>query len=336
MSENALMTVKNLKVYFPVGKKGIFHRQQKMVKAVDDVSLSIFPHETLGLVGESGCGKSTFGRSLLRLTEPTFGTITYDNQDIISLNKEQMRQMRQKLQMIFQDPYATLNPRMTVSEIIRSPLDAFQIGSKEERMEKTRTMLKLVGLNEKQLDRYPHEFSGGQRQRIVIARALVLNPEFIVCDEPVSALDVSVRSQVLNLMKELQDKLHFTYLFISHDLSVVRHISTRVAVMYLGKMMELADTETLYSNPKHPYTKALLSAIPIADPTVKRERIILSGDVPNPISPPKGCRFCTRCKEAVAECFEQEPKLREVGMNHFVACHQYGKTGIEYEQRKEL
>lgn len=320
MNRETCIQVEGLKTYFPV-KKNLNPSRSEVVKAVDDVSLKISRQETLGLVGESGCGKSTLGRTMLRLIEPTEGKILYGGEDLLAYDKNKMRQMRKHLQIVFQDPYASLNPRMTVLEIIRSPLDVFHVGTSKERQQRVLEMMGRVGLNEKQLYRYPHEFSGGQLQRMVIARALVLNPEFVVCDEPVSALDVSVRSQVLNLMKELQRELKLTYLFISHDLSVVRHISDRVAVMYLGKIVELADKDELFARPLHPYTKALISAIPIPDVNVRRERIVLSGDVPSPIHPPAGCRFHTRCRFADEKCRRSEPQLREVGKDHFAACH---------------
>lgn len=293
----------------------------KVVHAVDSIDLSVFQGETLGVVGESGCGKSTLGRSILRLINPTAGQILYHGEDIIGFSKEDMRQMRRNMQLIFQDPYASLNPRMTVLELIKAPLDAFGIGSGEERNRKVREIMELVGMPENMMNRYPHEFSGGQRQRIVIARALVLDPEFVVCDEPVSALDVSVRAQVLNLIQDLQKKKKLTYLFISHDLSVVKYISDRIAVMYLGRIVEIADKDTLYSSPQHPYTKALLSAIPIPDVDIKMKREILTGDVPNPINPPNGCYFHTRCKYAEKRCMQETAPLRDIGDGHFVACH---------------
>jgi oligopeptide/dipeptide ABC transporter ATP-binding protein len=318
MENNVLIKVNDLRTHF-TEKRALF-RDKRVVKAVDGVTFDIRRRETLGLVGESGCGKSTIGRTILRLIEPTSGSIIYDGDDLLIYNKEQMRSQRKLMQIIFQDPYATLNPRMTVLEIVRSPLDVFHEGTAEERMAKVLRIIELVGLNKQQLYRYPHEFSGGQRQRIVIARALVLDPEFIVCDEPVSALDVSVRSQVLNLMKNIQKELNLTYLFISHDLSVVRYFCNRIAVMYLGKIVEITDTERLFENPLHPYTRALLSAIPIPDPAVLRKRIILSGEVPSPLNPPSGCRFRTRCKIVEDRCSIEEPTLVEVEKKHFVSC----------------
>lgn len=321
MSENkeVLIKIEDVKKYF--NASNAFGNKKGQVHAVDDINLDIYKGETLGLVGESGCGKSTLGRTILRLTDATDGTIYFKDQDINKLKREPLRQMRKHMQMIFQDPYSSLNPRMTVMEIIRSPLDAFDIGTKEERDQKVLDIMEKVGLGKQFLFRYPHEFSGGQRQRVVIAKALILNPDFVVADEPVSALDVSVRSQILNLMKELQEELDFTCLFISHDLSVVKHISNRVAVMYLGKIVELADKNELYDNPLHPYTKALLSAIPIPDATVKVKRQILSGDVPSPYDPPSGCHFHTRCPYATERCSTECPKLRDMGDGHFVACH---------------
>ena len=288
---------------------------------MDSVDLTIYEGETIGVVGESGCGKSTLGRCILQLIRPTAGNVLYRGEDITKLNKEQMRQMRRKMQLIFQDPYASLNPRMTVLELIMAPLEAFGIGTMEERVKRVKEIMELVGMPENMMNRYPHEFSGGQRQRIVIARALVLNPEFVVCDEPVSALDVSVRAQVLNLIQELKKKKHLTYMFISHDLSVVKYISDRIAVMYLGRIVEIAEKNELYNNPQHPYTKALLSAIPIPDVDNKMKREILTGDVPSPLNPPSGCYFHTRCKYATERCKTECPALHDVGNGHMVACH---------------
>lgn len=320
MSEE-LIKIQGLKKYF--NASNAFGASKGKVYAVDDINLDIYKGETIGLVGESGCGKSTLGRTILRLTDATEGTIFFEGKDINALKKEELRQMRKSMQMIFQDPYSSLNPRMTVMEIIRSPLDAFNIGTKEEREAKVLEIMEKVGLGKQHLFRYPHEFSGGQRQRVVIAKALILNPEFVVADEPVSALDVSVRSQILNLMKELQSEFNFTCMFISHDLSVVKHISNRVAVMYLGKIVEITDKKELYDNPCHPYTKALLSAIPIPDATVKVQRQILTGDVPSPYNPPSGCRFHTRCPYATEQCKTETPALHDIGNNHVVACHLY-------------
>ena len=322
MSEDkkVLLEVQKVKKEF-VTSKSLTGKPLKIVHAVDSVDLTIYEGETIGVVGESGCGKSTLGRCILQLIRPTAGNVLYRGEDITKLNKEQMRQMRRKMQLIFQDPYASLNPRMTVLELIMAPLEAFGIGTMEERVQRVKEIMELVGMPENMMNRYPHEFSGGQRQRIVIARALVLNPEFVVCDEPVSALDVSVRAQVLNLIQELKKKKHLTYMFISHDLSVVKYISDRIAVMYLGRIVELAEKNELYNNPQHPYTKALLSAIPIPDVDNKMKREILTGDVPSPLNPPSGCYFHTRCKYATERCKTECPALHDVGNGHMVACH---------------
>ena len=320
MSDNVLLSVKHLTKNY-VSKKSFFGKPLSYVHAVDDVSLDIFRGETLGIVGESGCGKSTLGRSILRLIEPTSGELIYNGKDLRGLNKEEMREMRKKLQLIFQDPYASLNPRMTVLDLIKAPLDVFNIGTHDERIERVLEMMKLVGLTEEQMNRYPHEFSGGQRQRIVIARAIILSPEFVVCDEPVSALDVSVRAQVLNLLKELQAKRNLTYMFISHDLSVVKYISDRIAVMYLGRVVELATKDALYDTPLHPYTKALLEAIPLPEVGRKRSGMQLEGDVPSPINPPSGCYFHTRCPYAKDICSKEKPELKESTPGHWCACH---------------
>ena len=315
-----LMTAENLTKHFPI-KGGLTKRTVNYVKAVDDVSFDIYKGETLGLVGESGCGKTTTGRTLIRLMEPTSGKVWYRDKDIFELSKKEMRQLRKEIQIIFQDPFGSLNPSLKVKEIIEEPLIAHRVGSKAERLERVKQLMDVVGLNEEQLDRFPHEFSGGQRQRISIARALALNPKLIVCDEAVSALDVSIQSQILNLLEELQDKFGLTYLFISHDLSVVNHISDRVGVMYLGKIVELGDVDTLFESPAHPYTQSLLSAIPEPDPELKRERIILKGDVPSPSNPPSGCRFHTRCPLAQPKCKEVVPEFREISSGNWVACH---------------
>lgn len=309
-----LLKVRNLKKYFPV------ENSDEVVKAVDDVSFNILAGETLGLVGESGCGKSTIGRCILRLIEPTSGEIIFENKNILKLNKEELRLLRRQMQIIFQDPYSSLNPRLSVYSIVSEPLKIHGIGTESERKEIVADLLRKVGLDPAYMDRYPHEFSGGQRQRIGIARAIALKPKLIVCDEPVSALDVSVQAQVINLLQDLQNEFGLTYLFISHGLAIVQHISDRVAVMYLGKIVEIASSKRLYENPLHPYTKALLSAIPIPDPKKRRERIILQGDVPTPINPPSGCRFRNRCPIAVKECAEQVPVLREIEKEHFAAC----------------
>ena len=323
--QEVLLDVRNLKMYFPLTRGIILQRRIGWVKAVDDISFQIFRGETLGLVGESGCGKSTTGRAILQLYKPTAGEVLFNGVDLTKLAPGEMRKMRRHMQMIFQDPYASLNPRMTVGSIIAEPMQIHNLVPKEQRNQRVQELLEVVGLNPYFANRYPHEFSGGQRQRIGIARALAANPEFIVADEPVSALDVSIQAQIINLLEELQEKFNLTYLFIAHDLSVVRHISDRVAVMYLGKIVELADRNALYDDPLHPYTKALLSAVPIPDPKIekKRERIILTGDVPSPINPPSGCRFHTRCPYAMDVCAKVEPRFVDQGGGHFVACHLY-------------
>jgi oligopeptide transport system ATP-binding protein len=320
-NENILLEVKNMKKYFPI-KAGVFRSTVGWVKAVDDVSFYIKKGETLGLVGESGCGKTTAGQTILRLIEPTDGHVFYNGVDLFKLSRGQMKKYRSKLQMIFQDPYSSLDPRMRVKDIIAEGLKAAHMGNMKERYEKVKDYMQRVGVSPTYMNRFPHEFSGGQRQRIGIARALVLNPELIVADEAVSALDASVQAQVLNLLDDLQKEFHLTYLFIAHNLSVVRHVSDRVVVMYLGKVVEIADKHEIFADPLHPYTRALLSANPIPDPTVKRkDRIILQGDVPSPANPPSGCRFHTRCWLAQPICSQEEPKLEEVSPGHFVACH---------------
>jgi oligopeptide transport system ATP-binding protein len=308
--------------HFPI-KRGLLQRQVGAVRAVDDVSFNVYKGETLGLVGESGCGKSTTGRTILQLYRPTSGHVHLDGVDLVAARAETLRHMRRKMQMIFQDPYASLNPRMKVGEIIGEPLIVHGIASGKEVEERVQHLLELVNLNPSFSSRYPHEFSGGQRQRIGVARALALQPSFIVCDEPISALDVSIQAQVVNLLEELQEKFHLTYLFIAHDLSMVRHISDRVAVMYLGIIVELTTRDGLYNNPLHPYTQALLSAVPIPDPLAesRRKRVILEGDVPSPANPPSGCRFRTRCPIAESLCAEKQPEFRELKPGHFVACH---------------
>ena len=317
-----LVRVEELKLHFPV-YKGLLRRQAGAVRAVDGLTFDIRRGETLGLVGESGCGKSTTGRALLRLYRATGGRILFEGTDIAALEGEKLRAMRPRMQMIFQDPQASLNPRMTVGAIIAEPLSEHGTYTGAARMAKVRELLDAVGLNPDYVNRYPHEFSGGQRQRIGIARALALDPDFIVCDEPIAALDVSIQAQVVNLLEDLQKKLGLTYLFISHDLSMVRHIADRVAVMYLGKIVELANVETLFAAPKHPYTRALLSAVPLPDPKAEatRRRIILKGDIPDPANPPAGCRFCTRCPDAIERCFAEEPAWRELDPGRYVACH---------------
>ena len=310
-----LLETKSLKKYF--------HTPAGELHAVDDVNMQIMQGQTLGVVGESGCGKSTLGRTILRLSEPNSGQIFFDGKDILKCGRKDMQNLRTDMQIIFQDPYSSLNPRMTVRELICAPLDVFAMGSKEEKEARVIEIMDKVGLPLEFMNRYPHEFSGGQRQRIGIARALVLNPRFVVCDEPVSALDVSVRAQVLNLMMDLQKELDLTYLFISHDLSVVRYICDRIMVMYLGNVMEIADKKALYEDAKHPYTQALLSAIPIPDMDIEYNKIHLEGDVPSPFNPPQGCRFHTRCRYATEKCRVQVPELKDVGDRHFVACHLY-------------
>ena len=322
-SNDNLLEVNNLKMYFPVTSGIIFQRKVGEVKAIDDVSFTIKKGETLGLVGESGSGKTTTGRCILQLYTPTSGEVIFEGQRLDGLNSVAMRAMRRKMQVIFQDPYGSLNPRMTCGDIVGEPLRIHKLTSGPgEYRDRVVELLQIVGLNPYMSDRYPHEFSGGQRQRIGIARAIAVNPTFIVCDEPVSALDVSIQAQVINLLEELQDKLGLTYLFIAHDLSVVRHISDRVAVMYLGHIVEIADRNEMYENPLHPYTKALLSAVPIPDPIVEqqRERIILAGDIPSPMNPPEGCVFHTRCPIAIDQCKQGMPELREVSDDHWVAC----------------
>jgi oligopeptide transport system ATP-binding protein len=320
MAETPLLAVKHLKKHFPI-KGGVFSKTIGYVYAVDDINFTLEKGETLGLVGESGCGKSTTGRTILRLIEPTDGVIYFEGQDITHLDKNAMRALRREMQIIFQDPYASLNPRMTVGSIIGEPLEIHKIAKGSEKEERVASLLQKVGLRAEDMRKYPHEFSGGQRQRIGIARALALNPKLIVCDEPVSALDVSIQAQVINLLEDLQAEFGLSYLFIAHNLNVVEHISNRVAVMYLGQIVELASGEELYKNPQHPYTEALLSAVPIPDPTVKKKRIILEGDVPSPINPPKGCHFHTRCMYKDKICEEVEPEFKDIGGGHWVACH---------------
>ncbi|MBI4758305.1 MAG: ATP-binding cassette domain-containing protein [Chloroflexi bacterium] len=318
-----LLEVKGLKMHFPLTQGIIIQRQVGAVKAVDGLNFFIRRGETLGLVGESGCGKSTTGRAILQLYRPTAGQVLFEGQDLCRMGGERLRQMRRRMQMIFQDPYASLNPRMTVGNIIGEPMEIHNLAKGKDKQEKVQELLRVVGLNPYFSNRYPHEFSGGQRQRIGVARALAVQPEFIVCDEPISALDVSIQAQIINLLEELQAEFHLTYLFIAHDLSVVRHLSDRVAVMYLGKIVEIATRDDLYRTPLHPYTKALLSAVPIPDPTVeaRRERIILVGDVPSPVNPPSGCNFHTRCPIAIPLCSEQEPAFVDKGSGHWAACH---------------
>lgn len=322
--KDTLIEVKNLSKFFDVNK-GMFAKKKSYVKAVDDVSFIIKKGETLGIVGESGCGKTTMGRTLLKLYEPTAGEIIYNGKDIANLKNNDMLPYRRKMQMIFQDPYASLNSRMSIGDIIAEPIEIHKLMNKIERLERVRYLLNKVGLNPEDVRRYPHEFSGGQRQRIGIARALAVQPEFIVCDEPISALDVSIQAQVVNMLEDLQDDLGLTYLFIAHDLSMVKHISNKIGVMYLGKLVEIAESNELYKNPLHPYTKALLSAIPVPDPdmALQNKRIMLEGEIPSPIDPPEGCRFRGRCKYAMPKCAEAQPELKDMGGEHKVACFLY-------------
>ena len=328
MKDNVILEVKNVEKFF-YGNKKLFQKDRPVVKAVNNVSFTINEGETFGIVGESGCGKSTLGRTVIRLLNPTNGQVIYKGTDLATLSGEEMRKLRQEIQIIFQDPYASLNPRMTVRELIQAPLDVYSHESEAEKLAKVKNIMAKVGLREEYMSKYPHEFSGGQRQRIVIARALILEPKFIFCDEPVSALDVSVRAQVLNLMKDLQKEFNLTYMFISHDLSVVRFLCDRIGVMYLGRMVEIADRQELYDNPMHPYTKALLSAIPVPDVDVDHEPILLEGDIPSPYNPPNGCLFHTRCKYAMECCKNEVPQMRQIGENHCVACHLYDNTEKE-------
>ncbi|WP_303648372.1 ABC transporter ATP-binding protein [Clostridium pasteurianum] len=321
-----MLEVKNLNKYF-TKKVGFFGGKEQVVKAVDNVNLKIKKGETLGLVGESGCGKTTTGRTIARIYDPTAGNIIFRGQDIAKLSQKEIKPIRKCMQMIFQDPYASLNPRMTISEIIRTPLDVHNLYTKEERKEKVKELLNIVGFNSEHGNRYPHELSGGQRQRVGIARALAVEPEFIICDEPISALDVSIQAQIINTLEDLKNTLNLTYLFIAHDLSMVKHISDNIGVMYLGNIVETAESDELYKNPVHPYTQTLLSAIPLPDPrkAKERKRIMLEGEVPSPINPPTGCKFHTRCKYAEKVCSEIAPELKDCGNNHRVACHLINK-----------
>jgi oligopeptide transport system ATP-binding protein len=325
-NNDVLLEVKGLKMYFPITRGIIVQKHVGDIKAVDGISFQVRRGETLGLVGESGCGKSTTGRAILQLYRPTEGQVLFKEEDLTNLKGETLRRKRREMQMIFQDPYASLNPRMTVGGIVSEPLEVHNIfRTRKERQERVQELLRVVGLNPYFVNRYPHEFSGGQRQRIGVARALAVNPEFIVCDEPISALDVSIQAQIINLLQDLQSEFGLTYLFIAHDLSVVRHISDRITVMYLGKLMELADQGELYAHPLHPYTQALLSAVPIPDPVIeeKRQRVILEGDVPSPANPPKGCNFSTRCPQVMDICRQEDPEFKDLGDGHWVACHLY-------------
>ncbi len=319
----SLLEVKNLKKYFPVGE-GLFSRHKGEVKAVDGVNLTVEEGETLGLVGESGCGKSTLGRSILRLIEPTEGEVYFQGKSLLTMSQRELRDMRRQMQIIFQDPYASLNPRMRVGETVGEGLEIHKLATGKKKRDRVMELLNQVGLREEHYDRYPHEFSGGQRQRIGIARALAVNPKFIIADEPVSSLDVSIQAQIINLLQELQEKMHLTYFFISHDLRVVEHISHRVAIMYLGKIVEIAPSQTIYRDAKHPYTRALLSAVPIPDPEHKKERIILEGDVPSPVNPPPGCTFHPRCRYREDICDKVEPQLEFTTGGHGVSCHVFG------------
>jgi len=324
VASKTLLDVRNLKMYFPLTRGIVLQRVVGYVRAVDDVSLTIERGQTLGLVGESGSGKTTIGRTIVRLYKPTGGQMLFGDVDLATLHGEQLRQIRQRVQMVFQDPFASLNPRYTIGSLVAEPMHIFKVASSKEIRDRTAELLRVVGLRPEYIDRYPHEFSGGQRQRIAVARALAINPELVIADEPVSALDVSIRAQVLNLLQNLQQQFNLTYLFISHDLSVVRHVADRIAVMYLGRIVEMADRDELYSAPKHPYTRALLSAIPIPDPQIerRRQRIILSGDLPSPIKIPSGCRFHTRCPMAQDICREVEPTYEaKEGREHYAACH---------------
>ncbi len=321
VNEKVLLEVKELKKYFPV-KAGLLRKTINYVKAIDGINFYINKGETLGLVGESGCGKSTIAVTIIGLEKATAGSVKFGDKDLFFLNKKELKLVRKEMQIIFQDPYASLDPRMTVAEIVSEPLDIYNlVKNKREKYEKVRELLDNVGLTGEHMNRYPHEFSGGQRQRIGIARAMAINPKFIIADEPVSALDVSIQAQVINLLRDLQNKFRLTYLFISHDLRIVKHISDRIAVMYLGKIVEMCDKKDLYKNALHPYSQSLLSAIPVPDPTVKKNRIILQGDIPNPINPPSGCRFHTRCLKAMDICSKEEPIFKDYGDEHFVACH---------------
>ena len=324
MTENgALVRVRDLKMHFPITQGIVIQRQVGAIKAVDGITFDVVRGETLGLVGESGCGKSTTGRAILQLYRPTAGEVYFEGQNLTTMKGDQLRRMRRRMQMVFQDPYASLNPRMTVGDIVGEPLLVHNISKGKDRRERVQELLRVVGLNPYFVNRYPHEFSGGQRQRIGVARALAVNPDFIVCDEPISALDVSIQAQIINLLEHLQAEFNLTYLFIAHDLSVVRHISDRIAVMYLGKIVELTTRTELYEKPLHPYTQALLSAVPIPDPAVeeKRKRIILEGDVPSPANPPVGCNFSTRCPVVMDICHKEDPEFKEAGGGHWVACY---------------
>ncbi|MEI3613283.1 ABC transporter ATP-binding protein [Pseudogracilibacillus sp. SO30301A] len=337
VENETILEINNIKKHFPISKKGLFSKPTDYVKAVDGINLSIKKGETFGLVGESGCGKSTLSRLITRLIEPDEGEVIFDGQDFLKLKGKALRKERQKIQMVFQNPFESLNPRMKIEDIIGASFDIHRMEKGEERRKKVETLIEKVGLDSKFLSRYPHELSGGQRQRIGIARAIALNPKFIICDESVSALDVSVQSQILNLLNDIQEEFNLTYLFISHDLSVIKNVSHRIAVMYLGKIVEVAEAEELYKDPKHPYTQALLSSIPIPEPDTEYEKnpIELKGDIPSPVNPPKGCNLCTRCPFVMPICHEQEPELDEIEKDHNVACHLYS-TNSELKESKVL
>lgn len=326
MTKNTLLEVRNVKKYFPIKDKNIFSTQKQYVQAVNGVSFTVNEGETFGLVGESGCGKSTLARLIMGLIKADSGEINFEGRNFLQLSGKELRKNRKSMQMVFQKPYESLNPKMTVEQIIRAPFDIHGVYSKQERVQKVKELLEMVGLSQQYLDRYPHEFSGGQRQRIGIARAIALHPKLVICDEAVSALDVSIQSQILNLLNDLQIDFNLTYLFISHDLSVVKHVSDKIGVMYLGEMVEVGDAETVYNNPKHPYTQALLSAIPVPDPSFKKERIVLEGDLPSPVNPPNGCRLSTRCPYVMPICKEKKPELFNLSTHQSVACHLFSDT----------
>ncbi len=329
MKSNTLLEVRNVKKHFPVSDKKLFSTQKNYVQAVNGVSFTINEGETFGLVGESGCGKSTLARLIMGLIKADSGEINFEGRNFLELRGRELRKSRKQMQMVFQKPYESLNPKMTVGQIISAPFDIHGVYTKQERVQKVKDLLEMVGLSQQYINRYPHEFSGGQRQRIGIARAIALNPKLVICDEAVSALDVSIQSQILNLLNDLQKEFKLTYLFISHDLSVVKHVSDKIGVMYLGEMVEVGDAETIYKNPKHPYTQALLSAIPIPDPTFKKERIVLEGDLPSPINPPSGCRLSTRCPYVIPLCKEMKPELSTIGSNHMASCHLFSESKLQ-------
>lgn len=334
MAGNTLLEVKNVKKYFPIQDKKMFSTKKQYVQAVNDVSFTINEGETFGLVGESGCGKSTLARLIMGLIKADSGQINFDGRNFLELSGKELRKSRKSMQMVFQKPYESLNPKMTVAEIISAPFEIHGVYSKQERVQKVKDLLEMVGLSSQYMNRYPHEFSGGQRQRIGIARAIALHPKLVICDEAVSALDVSIQSQILNLLNDLQKEFKLTYLFISHDLSVVKHVSDKIGVMYLGEMVEVGDAETIYKNPKHPYTQALLSAIPVPDPTYKKEQIVLEGDLPSPVNPPSGCRLSSRCPYVMPICKEEKPGLTNIGPDQNVACHLFSES--KFEEHKHI